>query len=262
MTTHSPVVLRELSGIQLVVVRHCGAGHEALGVGAEDDVQSTIRCYPEAFLSRTVILCEGASEVGLIRGLDEYWSSMGHLSLQASGVAYVDTGGGDADRCFYRAEAFQRLGYRVATVQDNDKTPSASVVANFKANGGYSVAWRDGRALEDELFLSTPKKVVAALIERALELTPDGIVDQHVKTTSSGRESLASVIQDGKDAGYSIGMRTLLGKSARIRRAGWFKSIGKMEGVARDIVGPSLEITEVEFRDVVQSLFAWAHGHA
>jgi hypothetical protein len=261
MTTHSPVVLRELSGKQLFVVRATGGVHQALPVGGGDDVQSTIRCYPEAFLARTVIICEGASEAGLIRGLDEFWTAQGNVSLQAAGVSYIDNGGGDADRCIYRAEAFQKLGYRVAVVQDNDKAPTESVVAKFKASGGHLVAWREGRALEDELFLSVPKEAVLALIERALELTEEGLVDQHIKTKSSGKECLKTVLQDGKDAGFSVTTRKLLGESARIRKAGWFKSIGKMEGVARDILGPNMDATDAGFRDVVRPLFRWAHAN-
>lgn len=45
-------------------------------MGIADDIQSTVRADPEAFLARSVIVCEGASEVGLIRGLDHYWTAL------------------------------------------------------------------------------------------------------------------------------------------------------------------------------------------
>ena len=97
---------------------------------------------------------------------------------------------------------------------------------------------------------------------RAIEITEEGLVDQHIKTKSSGKESLKTVLQDGTDAKFSVAARKLLGESARIRKAGWFKSISKMEGVARDILGPNLEATEAGFRDVIRDLFAWAHTNA
>ena len=262
MTSHSPVVLRELSGSQLFVVRCAGGVHHALPVGAGDDAQSTIRCYPEAFLARTVIVCEGASEVGLIRGLDEFWITQGYRSLQAAGVGYVDATGGDADRCLYRASTFQQLGYRVAAVQDNDKTPTPVTVAAFVAAGGYHVTWRDGRALEDELFASLPAAAVTALIAQALELTEDGLVDQHIRTRSSGKLSLAAVQVEGLSGIYSVATRTALGGAARVKKAGWFKSITKMEAVARDIVGPALATSDARFVDVVNGLFSWAHKDA
>ena len=61
-------------------------------VGDADDIQSTIRVNPEAFLAPAVIVCEGASEVGLLRGVDQYRVKQGHSSLAAHGVALVDAG--------------------------------------------------------------------------------------------------------------------------------------------------------------------------
>lgn len=262
MTSHSPVVLRELAGDQLVVLRSSSGIHMALQVGTGDDVQSTIRCYPEAFLARTIIVCEGASEVGLIRGLDEYWTSKGYRSLRAAGVDYVDASGGDADRCFRRASAFQQLGYRVAAMQDNDKEPTPASVAAFKAEGGHHVTWRDRRTLEDELFASLPTASVTALIDRGIELMPDGVVDEHIRTRSSGKLTLAAVQAEGAAGNYSVATRAVLGEASRIRKAGWFKSITKMEDVARDIVGPALKQSDAGFTGVVNDLFGWAHADA
>jgi hypothetical protein len=72
ITTHSPVALRELSGNQLFVMRQVGTMHEAREVGAGDGVQGTIRLFPEAFLATSVAVCEGASEVGMVRGVDQF----------------------------------------------------------------------------------------------------------------------------------------------------------------------------------------------
>lgn len=60
LTTHSPVALRELNGGQLFVIRPTAAGHQVLTVGTDQDAQSTIRLYPEAYLASSVIACEGA----------------------------------------------------------------------------------------------------------------------------------------------------------------------------------------------------------
>ncbi len=124
--------------------------HHARLVGVGNDIQGAIRSYPEAFLARTVIVCEGASEIGLIRGLDYFWVSNGSGSLQSASVAYIDSHGGEPDECFWPAKAFQALGYRVAILQDSDKPASANLVQEFGALGGYYVALRNAKALEDE----------------------------------------------------------------------------------------------------------------
>jgi putative ATP-dependent endonuclease of OLD family len=260
MTTHSPVALRELSGSQLLVVRGTAAGHYVVPVGTADDVQSTIRKDPEALLASTVIVCEGASEVGFLRGMDEHWVAQGHTSLMASGVAYVDTSGGEADRCFKRGMALLGLGYRVMAFLDNDKPSTEAVVNGFVGAGGKVVSWRAGRALEDEMFQSLSPDAVSALVQRALELTEDGRVDEHIKTRSNGAWSLGRVSSHVQQQGFTPEVRALLGSASRIRKAGWFKSVSKMEGVARDIVGPNLGTAESGFTDLVHDIFGWAHA--
>lgn len=193
MTTHSPIALRELSGSQLIVLRETGGKHVATNVGTQDDVQSAIRLYPDAFLATSVLVCEGASEVGLIRGLDQHRVASGEMSVSACGVALVDCGGGEADKPFKRASAFHRLGYRVAILRDDDKQPSEGVEKVFTDQGGVVSSWRDGRVLEDELFQSLPTAAVGRMIDYAVELHGDELIDQHIKSATKNAMDLEAV---------------------------------------------------------------------
>lgn len=258
MTTHSPVALRELAGSQLFVTRPAVDKHDVLTVGTADDIQSTIRLYPDAFLAPSVIVCEGASEVGLVRGLDQYRTANGHDPIAARGTALVDCGGGDADRPFKRAAAFRTLGYRAAVVRDDDKKPSAGVEAAFIAGGGRVVAWRDGRALEDELFLSLTDDGVSKLLSRAMELHGAELVNEHIKSASQNGKDLDAVLQEMFSGGVTPESRLILGKAARAKKAGWFKSVTWMEDVARGIVGPDLANADAGFRALVEEVFACA----
>ena len=256
MTTHSPAALRELSGSQLFVVRTVNDKHEALAIGTSNDIQSTIRIFPEAFLSTSVVICEGASEVGLIRGLDQYLINNGHQSLSAQGASLVDSGGGSADMPYRRAAAFQAMGYRTAIVRDDDIKPTALVEAEYIAGGGKVFAWQAGRALEDELFMSLTNEGVEKLVERAIELHGADVVNDHIKSVSQNAEDLVS-IQNELRLGITDESSAILGKAARTRKAGWFKSITWMEEAARDIIGPDLDGAEIGFRTLVGNLFAW-----
>lgn len=262
MTTHSPVVLRELSAEQVRVVRSTPSGHDARWVGVANDFQSAVRLFPEAFFAKTVLVCEGASEIGLIRGLDQYWTAKGYSSLQAAGVAYVDVGGGEPDRAFIRASVFQRLGYRVAVIQDNDKAPTPDAVKKFIDAGGFHLAWRNGKALEDEIFACLAASAVTALLARAQELTEEGLVNMHISTKSNGHVKLADIVAEGATGQYSLQTRTLLGEASRIRKGGWFKSITKMSGVGNDIIGPSWDTTDKEFTGSISRLLTWAYSNA
>lgn len=260
MTTHSPVAVRELNGNQVFVVRTAAGIHQVHQVGVEDDVQSTIRADPEAFLAKSVVVCEGASEVGFARGLDQYWVSQGHQPFFAAGGAYVNVGGGDPDKCYLRGTALLRLGYRVLVLVDADKQPKAESVASFVVAGGSALTWRPGRALEDELFLSLGDGEIHALLERAVGHVEEMLVNSHILTQSQGKSTLNSVWAEGVTNGYSPATRALLGLASRKGQNSWFKSVTKFEGVARDIVGPNLAKADAAFVALVGELFRWTHA--
>lgn len=260
MTSHSPVAVRELSGNQVFVVRARPACHAVQEVGVADDVQSTLRAAPEAFLAKSVIVCEGASEVGFARGLDQYWVGEGATSFFALGGAYVDVGGSNPDRCFARGTALLRLGYRVLVFVDADKTAASEVVAAFHAAGGQYLTWREGRALEDELFRSLDDEAVDALLAKAYEVIGRDLVNSHVTSKSNGELTLNAIEVDRLHDGHANPTKELLGIASRIRGAGWFKSVSTYQEIGRDIVGPHLATTEEGFQTLVGQLRAWIHA--
>ena len=69
MTSHSPVALRELTADQVFIVRSRRGRHGVQRVGSVDGIQGMLRKDAEAFLANSVLVCEGASEVGFGRGL-------------------------------------------------------------------------------------------------------------------------------------------------------------------------------------------------
>lgn len=258
VTTHSPTALKELSGEQLFIVRNRGAEHHVLNVGTEDDFQGTIRTFPEAFLASSVIVCEGSSEVGLLRGLSQFRAALGGAPIEAYGTILVDGQGGSPDKLIERALAFVRLGYRAALFRDDDKRPDADVEKSFHAKGGETFRWNDGWAIEDALFQGLSNAGVLELIGYAMKLHSDARVDEHVRSVSSGRSQLAAVLAEGKVA-FGAETRRLLGAAARNKSNPWFKKLRWMEDIGRDIVGPEIakDTTTQDFRAVLIGCFGW-----
>jgi putative ATP-dependent endonuclease of the OLD family len=250
VTTHSPVALRELSGLQLTVIRKSEGSHSAKLVGDADDVQSTIRLYPDAFLAPSVIVCEGASEVGLLRGLDQHRTSGGRLSMTALGVGLIDAVG--VDKIYKRATCMLELGYRVATLRDDDVKPNAEDEAKFDMLGGNVVCWQAGRKLEDELFMNLSSRAIDELVEYAVELHGVETIDRDLSLASGGKFSYADLV-----AGDDEELRTALGKASSRRKAGWFKSVSWMEEAARGIIGPDLDECDTGFAKEIERLFEW-----
>jgi len=258
MTTHSPVTLRELAGNQLFVVRQLLGVHSATCVSTDDGIQGTLRKAAEAFLSKSVIVCEGASEVGFARGMDQWWVHCGATSFLAHGGSYVDAGGGSPDQCFTRGEVFLKLGYRVLVFVDADK-PVATVglVERFIAAGGQYITWRPGLALEDELFLHLSNNAVHALLSKADEMVGRDLMAEHIKSKSNGQVTLEAIEAERLNGGYSHASRALLGLAARNNKNGWFKSVSGFQEIAKDIVGPYMRDAEQGFVDITNQLWGW-----
>ncbi|ATD63926.1 ATP-dependent endonuclease [Janthinobacterium svalbardensis] len=263
MTTHSPVTLRELAGDQLFVVRQRPGLHTATCAGTDDGIQGTLRKSAEAFLSKSVIICEGASEVGFARGMDQWWVQCGATSFLALGGAYVDAGGGSPDQCFTRGEAFLKLGYRVLVFVDADKPVSTvGLIERFVAAGGLFVTWRAGLALEDELFLYSSNDAVHALLNKADEMVGRELMAEHVKSKSNGQVTLAAIEAERMNGGYTPASRALLGLAARNNKNGWFKSVTGFQEIAKDIVGPHIVNADPGFVEITDKLWGWTSAAA
>jgi putative ATP-dependent endonuclease of OLD family len=260
MTSHSPVALRELTADQVFVVRAHLDRHRVRRVGAVDDIQGMLRKNAEAFLAKSIVVCEGASEVGFGRGLDRYWSSKGHTSFFALGGAYVDTGGSDPDRCFEQGSALLKLGYRVLVLADADKPPTADVVQAFHDSGGASVTWRQGRALEDELFHSLSDVGIDALLNKAIDRLGRDLIDDHIKSKSGGQVDLSDIELERIFDAYTDETKTLLSISSKTKGNGWFKSITGFQEVANNIVGPHLAGADADFQVLINKFQNWIHA--
>lgn len=260
MTSHSPVALRELTANQVFIVRSQRGLHCVQRVGAVDGIQGMLRKDAEAFLAKSVIVCEGASEVGFGRGLDQFWVEEGHISFFALGGAYVDTGGSEPDRCFERGSALLKLGYRVLVLADSDKPPTPAVVKAFHDAGGDSVVWRPTRALEDELFQSLSDEAIGALLTKATENLGRDLINEHIKSKSGGKVDLSAVELEQILDGFSVGTRTLLGIASRTKGNGWFKSLPAFQDVAKEIVGPHLATADTDFQELINKYQAWIHA--
>jgi putative ATP-dependent endonuclease of OLD family len=263
MTTHSPVTLRELAGTQLFVVRQRAGIHTVICAGADDGIQGTLRKSAEAFLSKSVIVCEGASEVGFARGMDQWWVHCGATSFLAHGGSYVDSGGGTPDQCFTRGEAFIKLGYRVLVFVDADKpVTTLGLVERFVAAGGHYITWRPGLALEDELFRYLSNDAVRALLSKADETVGRELMAEHIKSKSNGRITLETIEAELMNGGYTLENRVVLGLAARNNKTGWFKSVSCFQEIAKDIVGPHIENAEPGFVQITHQLFGWTDATA
>lgn len=265
MTTHSPTALKELSGGQLYIVRRGNQAHKCLYVGTKDDVQGTIRCHPEAFLASAVLVCEGASEVGFIRGLDQHRSATtNNASIHALGICLVDAGG--VDKIYSRAAPLLGVGYVVAVLRDDDKKPDAATEQGFTSKGGKLFFWQEGRSIEDEIFLSVCDATVVQMVEYARSIHGDDLINQHLASVSQNNFSIAAYVSaftpnTGTEQ-QRLTARQWIAAASKNKSNPWFKNVSAMEHIGREIIAPNLGNSAAPFRQKIHDIFTWAESNA
>lgn len=266
MTTHSPIVLRELSSVQLWAVRarrsitpaivvdgveqqpeQASTENRLFPLGSTEEAQKTLRTCPEAFLAPNVIVCEGKTEVGLLRGRDLWLQNQGHRSILAHGCLWADGGGSSM---IERAKIFARMGYRTALFMDSDVTYGADVYTDLNTLGVTVFRWHDGYSTEAALFASVPAAQVANLLNIACEWRSEDSIDGKIRHVSGGQHTLQSCRNNFND-----GMRPMLGQCAG--NGSWFKDIEPSERALREVIAPIWQYTGPLFTGPLDALWAW-----
>ena len=174
LTTHSPTVLRELTVQQLYVLHKEEGGVRVVSAAGKEleglNIQGHIRSNAEAFLSRKVVVCEGATEVGFLRGMDNLWSAAEQLPFSYLGVVPLDAHG--ASRVKGLATGFKALHYDVMVLADGDAADKFSDqdAVELDGQGVAVVMWADRLSIEQRAMVDLPWAQVLASIKLAKEL--------------------------------------------------------------------------------------------
>lgn len=168
-TTHSPVVIRELSVLQneLYVCRRDAAGGVKLeSLASVPDIQGPVRANAEAFLGSKIVACEGLTEIGCIRAYDllQFDTSASAPPVWSLATSYFNCGGGSKIRA--ACPQLLKLGYRVAVLCDNDAKDQISEedVQKLRESGAHICQWDAGNSTERQLFADLPWEHVPEML--------------------------------------------------------------------------------------------------
>lgn len=275
ITTHSPVVIRELKVGDLHIVRRAADGTVKVTAAnqkfAKRDPQAPPRSMPEAYLAPSILFCEGKTEVGLMRGMDDVWCEQGMDSFALKGIALAD--GGGVDNAPALAGQFHMLGYDVSLLIDSDKDPDdTEILKKLDAKGIPIFRWRTGFATEDMLFHDLPLAAVETLFDYALEIVGDQSLLAAVNKDLAANDQFATVDEvrakltdrtildalaaraKGRKKKYKDGYETL--------HEAWFKDMDKADRIARDVLGQHLAHAKPELKKTMSDIRAWIDGRS
>ncbi|EJM67422.1 hypothetical protein PMI29_02434 [Pseudomonas sp. GM49] len=213
------MVLRELTVKDLYIVHSKGGVVQIISAAQkgleEHEVQGKIRSSTEAFLAKKVIVCEGATEVGFLRGFDDYQIENEKDPFSFHGVALLDAKG--ASKVKALAKAFKSLCYDVSVLADGDaeKQFSTADAAELVALGIPTYVWSDKLSLEERAFQDLPWDDVLASVTLAQDELVYPVYDQ---VRSQLLENLDKDIGSWTE---SPKLRSAIGVTAK--NSGWFK---------------------------------------
>nr|WP_249182216.1 ATP-binding protein [Burkholderia vietnamiensis] len=256
LTTHSPIVLRELTINELFVVHNkkgvvkiVSAADKSL---EEHEVQGKIRSSAEAFLAKKIVVCEGATEVGFLRGLDDHQMGAGKDPLSFHGVALLNAGSGSKVKGM--AKAFHSLHYEVTVLADADADDqfSQADMEDLTALGIPVHVWNDKLALEERTMIDLPWASVLNSVKLAQDDLGFPAYDQ---VRSKLEEDLDRDILKWKDAPK---LRKAIGAVAK--KAGWFKDTTRGD-LWFKAIAPAYKDADFVTTDLatkLNKLWAWA----
>jgi len=255
LTTHSPVVLAELGTSQLRIVRSTNGVMRVLTPSPE--VQPIFRTNAEAFLSRRVVVCEGKTELGVLRGLDAHWTKQ-QEPFASRGVALAD--GGGATKIGGVARVFTNLGYETAVVADSDE-PLDVTPGELAQLGVLVVLWEGGVALEQRIFLDLPWVGVVEAIALAIAAHGAGRVRAQVASAlangSKKPDDLPEEVNDWRIAQSEQDVRIALGIAAKSKEGAWYKRVDFAAELGNVIASHLDAIPESDLGKKVSALRGW-----
>jgi hypothetical protein len=258
MTSHSPVVVLELQAADIHTVRSERGVTSVRSVAKGQDrdaAQRHLRFNPEAFLARRILVGEGKTECGVLRGLDSCWVRSGKESFAYQGVVAVN--GGGVPQALIFARHLLSLGYPLLALLDTDKPPSEEELTALVELGGKVSLWPDNCSFEQRLFRDVPWQTIEQLLAHAVACEGKDSILHSIN--SAMRPDMAKITSVEMTAAVRTdAMRDVLGKAATDKD--WFKNIERGERVA-EIIFPVLdEIAEKPLAKVLGEVRRWVDG--
>ncbi|HAW07864.1 MAG TPA: hypothetical protein DCW42_01645 [Bacteroidetes bacterium] len=233
MTTHSPVVVAECTNSELLIIQSKNGVTTSFSLhnieGQTNDViQKEVRRNPEAFLCKRIIVCEGKTEIGFVRALDDYVSSKYYYRMACEGVGTALGGGTEL---FNFATFLAKCGYGVCILMDSDLDGIDDLKRMAKETHNIDIFdWDKGNSIEEQIFFDVSELLVEELLQIAVN-------SKGIDSISSKLTELPICIEDDKVRILEISaeQKRMIGTISKQKKSEWYKRIDLGEQMGEKI---------------------------
>jgi len=244
ITTHSNNVIVELEAKDILLKKNDKQGGL---ISFSDDFQGCIRNNPNAFFANRIIVCEGATEVGICRALNNHRISNGSDNMELKGISLVDGKGNNfVDYCLH----FKDVGYDVCAFCDSDN-PDINRMKDLLQEKDVKVLDCDhNNAIEQQIFNDLPWSKVLELLDYATEIRGEQSI-----TAQLSIDSIDSLI-DSTEIRNLIGLKSKGSK----KENGWFKKIEHGEVLGYTWFNSLCEMDDKRLNYLYKEFTSWMDG--
>lgn len=230
ITTHSPSVIAATEEGELWRFTISAPPVKLKGIGA-DKLRTRA---PDALLAQLPVLCEGATEYGVLRPVLDYFAARdGFVSLDALGIRPVEFQG--HEETLASASNLLDLGIRCGVFVDREDKHSGRRAALAARSDCALGVWTTVRAIEDAVAQMLPWQALPAIVALAASQLGTGAVDllQQVghHAQHPGRLTLDELAEE---LGDQQRVRDALGLA--MSKGSWFKNAGRGQALGSHLI--------------------------
>jgi len=257
ITTHSPCVLQELDikNIKIVFSENGVTTIKDIIDDTKSSFQKLIRTNPFAFLAKKVVVCEGNTEIGLLRGIDQSYIENSERGMWTFGVALAN---GKGDASFDMAKRFKELRYDVVWFGDSDLQSAITKKQDLVNLGISVVSWADSLNTESRLFSDLPWEGVKDIVKTAIDLNGKQQIISNIKII---KDDISDNIESWVD---SQELRNTIGKAAS--QGSWYKNVTNGELMGYSVASYLNSCSSTDLAKKIEIIRKWIkndeHGTA
>lgn len=221
ITTHSNNVITELGAENIFIIRRNHADGTLTAQEVSMELINIVRACSEAFFARKVIICEGKTEVGICRAIDNYLKDNNRHIMSYYGCIAIE---GIGSNFAQYSKSFKDLGFEILTFCDSDRecTPSKE---ELNTAGVVLCDCENENSIEKQVFKDLPFEAIKEIVQYVIEERYDSDERHFFNSAKAKNSDFPSNWQDNDCAL----VRKTLADVSTIEKKEWFKRIDRGE---------------------------------